>query len=126
LDERLIQRWLDEIYTGPILEKWLSKYDKVANEFRLAFINNLRPFGTDESLADAFDRLFDGVEVLPACLEQEYKEFYRLNALEASQLLVPISWAQWHRIKTNGLVGNDSSVWPPVVSVPYSTESGLD
>jgi CRISPR-associated endonuclease/helicase Cas3 len=126
LDEREVQKWLDEIYTGSILEEWEKRYQKVARDFRAAFIDNLRPLATDDALAEQFDKLFDGMEVLPLCLENEYKELCHTNSLEASQLLVPISWAQWSRIRSNKLVCSKPGSWPHVVDVSYSPESGLD
>lgn len=125
LDEGSVQNWLDEIYTGPILEEWESKYQKTAKEFRLAFIDNLRPFASDETLASQFDKMFNGIEVLPLCLEQEYRDILHENSLEASQLLVPISWTRWSKIKSSKLVCSNPVSWPPVVNVPYSSEYGL-
>ena len=37
-----------------------------------------------------FYKAFDSVEVLPASLEQEYKELLKTEPIRASELLVPI------------------------------------
>jgi len=120
-----VQRWLDEIYTGVILEEWTKRYHKAAEEFRDVFINNIQPFASDPSLSQVFDRLFDGVEVLPVCLEGEYRKIYKENPLEASQLLVPVSWKQLNRLKKQQKVFSKPNTWPVVVNVEYSSEYGL-
>ena len=125
LEENAVQMWLDEIYTGTILEEWENEYQKAAKEFREAFINNLRPFSSNYSLTEAFARLFDGMEILPACLEQDYRDMYKQDSIAASQYLVPVSMSQWHRMKHNKQVLPKPDMWPPVVDVLYCPEVGL-
>lgn len=126
LNEGAVQGWLDEIYTGDVLEDWERRYQITAKEFREAFIKNLQPFASDKSFARAFERLFDGVEVLPACFEKEYKEVYAQNPIEASQFMVPISWKQWKRLNDSKKICSIIGSWPLVVDVPYTSEYGLD
>ncbi|MQL50698.1 CRISPR-associated helicase Cas3' [Desulfofundulus thermobenzoicus] len=126
VDESLVQTWLDEIYTGEVLNRWENGYEQVAGEFRRAFLDTLRPFDSDDALEEAFARLFDGVEVLPAVLWEEYRALREQRPLEASQLLVPISWGWWEKIRKAGLVRSRPGEWPPVVDVPYSPEMGLE
>jgi CRISPR-associated endonuclease/helicase Cas3 len=125
VDESLVRLWLDEIYTGEVLEWWEAAYDRVAGEFKEVFLGTLRPFESDNSFEEAFARLFDGTEVLPACLWSEYCSLQERNPLEASQLLVPISWGRWRQMKKAGLVRSRAGNWPPVVEVSYSQELGL-
>ncbi len=61
---------------------------KTAKEFREVFLNNIKPFDTEEGLSRAFDQLFDNAEVLPLCLKNEYENYFKGNPLEASQLPV--------------------------------------
>lgn len=125
LNEGAVQGWLDEIYTGVVLSDWEKRYQITAKEFREAFIKNLQPFASDKSFARAFERLFDGVEVLPACLQKEYKEAYETNPLAASQFLVPISWKQWRRLNDGKKICSLPGKWPIVADVPYTSEFGL-
>lgn len=126
LDERALQGWLDSIYQGPILADWEKTYTQASQEFCVAFIETLRPFNTDSSLEESFDHLFDGLEVLPACSKSEHERLKEERPLEASELLVPISWGRWYAIKQAKAVISAPGEWPPVVDVPYSPETGLD
>jgi CRISPR-associated endonuclease/helicase Cas3 len=125
VDESLVRLWLDKIYTGEVLEWWEAAYNWVAGEFKEVFLGTLRPFESDNSFEEAFARLFDGTEVLPACLWSEYCSLQERNPLEASQLLVPISSGRWRQMKKAGLVRSRAGGWPPVVEIPYSPELGL-
>ncbi len=125
LDESAVQGWLDEIYTGTLLHEWESSYARKAKEFREVFLENLRPFVSDEGLAQAFDRLFDGTEVLPLGLQDEYEEVYKRSPLESAQLLVSISWGRWKQMQAAKQVRSKRDQWPSVVDVPYSEEFGL-
>ncbi|MBE0448850.1 MAG: CRISPR-associated helicase Cas3' [Actinobacteria bacterium] len=124
VDEGSVQSWLDEIYTDSVLDEWQGKYIQMAEEFRTVFLQSLRPFSNEDNLAELFDRLFDGKEVLPHSLLEEYEVLQERDPLEAPHLLVPISWGRWMQIKNAGLVRTDYK-WPPVVDVPYSQETGL-
>lgn len=126
IDEAAIQGWLDEIYQGDVLTDWEEKYSHVASEFREAFLNPLRPFNSDAGLEDAFNRLFDGVEVLPHALRAEYDRLKEEHPLEVTELLVPIRWQQWNNLKRAGRVVSAPEIWPPVVDVRYSSETGLE
>ena len=126
IDEASVQDWLDEIYTGEVLEQWDEVYEKTAREFRTVFLEPLRPFDSDPNLEEEFDKLFDGLEVLPACLKEEYEALKEKNPLEASQLLVPISWGRWHQLVKAQRVVSGEKEWPKVVDVPYSEKWGLD
>jgi CRISPR-associated endonuclease/helicase Cas3 len=125
VDEALVQEWLKEIYSGDVLHRWEAEYDRVASEFRQTFLKSLRPFDSDATLEEAFERLFDGVEVLPAGLWEEYRGLRKERPLEASQLLVSISWGRWQQLRKAGLIRSREGEWPPVIDVPYSPELGL-
>ncbi len=73
-----------------------------------------------------FYRFFDGIEVLPACQEDEYMALMqRDEPLEAAQLLVSISWGRYQQLKKQGLVRDGNYKWLKVVMVPYDSEYGL-
>jgi len=127
VDENAIQDWLDAIYgEDEVWAEWNTQYNQAATEFRQAFLDTLCPFNTDPSLEQAFDRLFDGTEVLPLCLVEEFERLRQERPLEAAELLVPISWGRWHQLSTSGRIRTERGQWPPVVDVPYTEELGLD
>lgn len=125
VDEGLVQSWLDGIYAGSVGRAWSERYEKAAADFRAAFLANLRPFASGTELEESFARLFDGTEVLPACLEGEYRSLVRGRPIEASRLLVPIRWGRWQAILRSRGVLSAPGQWPRVVDVPYSPEWGL-
>lgn len=123
VDESSVQDWLASIYRGSILQKWEEEYERTAAEFRHTFLDAIKPFSSNEQLANQFDHLFDGLEVLPSSLAEEYQKSQETQPIEASQFLVPISWGSWCSMRKQNLVRSDG--WPPVVDVPYSEETGL-
>lgn len=125
LDESSVQGWLDEIYTGTLLREWEINYAQKAKEFSDVFLGNLRPFVDDEGLEQAFDRLFDGTEILPLGLQDEYEKAYKQSPLESAQLLVSISWGRWKQMQIAKQIRSKPDRWPAVVDVPYSEEYGL-
>ncbi|MGQ9667688.1 MAG: hypothetical protein ACUVWB_10275, partial [Anaerolineae bacterium] len=125
LNESRIQEWLNQIYQSSALEDWCQQYDATAGEFKAAFINKLYPFRSDEQLEQQFSRLFDGLEVLPENLAEEYERLKREKPLEATGLLVSISWKQWQMLVRQQRVRSGKHSWPPVIAIPYSSEFGL-
>jgi len=125
INERSVQTWLDEIYTGNILKDWKERYNKSSNEFSKAFLQSLRPFSCEEGLAQTFDQLFDGTEVLPFCLQSEYQMLVSERPIEASQLLVNISWRRWMQLSKLGLIDSGPNQWSTIVNLPYSKDFGL-
>lgn len=124
LDEGQVSAWLDEIYAGEVAERWQAEYRRELAEFEAAILGTLYPFQADESLEAQFYQAFDSVEVLPACLEEEYRSLAETEPLVASELLVPIRYGQLARLKREGQV-QPTAEWPPVVDVPYTSEEGL-
>lgn len=126
LNEALLQTWLDEIYCGETKSTWETEYKKAADEFRNNFLATLRPFDSDSALEEEFYKLFNGTEVLPFSLSEEYINIKEENPIGASMLLVPISWTRWKKIQQRGLVCSNPDSCPPVVNLPYSHETGFD
>ncbi len=127
LNEALVQNWLDAIYTGPILKQWQDEYDKSYHEFETLFINHLMPFASEPGMDEAFDQLFDGLEVLPQSLYDLYQQLDSTGLkLEASALLVPISWGKFHALANRGKVLPYEKGQPRIIDAPYTSESGLN
>jgi CRISPR-associated endonuclease/helicase Cas3 len=126
VDEALAQDWLDLVYSGPALEAWEAKHHQAGEEFRAEFLSKLIPFQAQPGLADAFGKLFDGLEVLPEPLYDEYQALKSSDrALEASQLLVSLGWGHYQMLRGKGLVAAGEKGEPPVVQVGYDGEVGL-
>ena len=126
IHEGQVGKWLDEVFgKDGLLSDWDREFDRAAEEFR-DICEELSPFESDPGLEEAFDRLFDSVEVLPKSLEYEFLSVSRSRPLEASELFVPISWGRWHQLRQARLLLTEEGEWPQVVEVPYSEELGLD
>ena len=125
IDEERISDWLDEVYQGPIAERWNKGYQQAYEEFEGACLLTLRAFNSNEQLEEAFYRAFDSVEVLPVALEPTYQQLMEDEPLEASQLLVPLRWGQFFRLRAEGKACKVKPNWPWVVEAKYSNELGL-
>ncbi|MDD3654365.1 MAG: CRISPR-associated helicase Cas3' [Desulfotomaculaceae bacterium] len=126
INEEEISSWLDEVYRGGIEERWNNEFQEAYTEFEASCLNTMRAFDAKESLKELFYRAFDGMEVLPACLESEYNTLMLENEpLEASQLLVPLSWRRYNMLRMKGLARSSGRGQPNIVDAPYSSEVGL-
>lgn len=126
INEGEISSWLDEIYQGEVAERWNNEFQESYTEFEAVCLKTMRAFDANESLEELFYRAFDGMEVLPACLESQYQALMLANEpLEASQLLVSLSWRQYSMLRSKGLTWNNGRGWPNIVEVPYDSEVGL-
>lgn len=125
IDESLIRSWLDEIYTGAIAERWEREYARAAEEFEAICIRTLRAFESDHLLQEKFYKAFDGLEVLPGDLYDEYVQLQEEEPLRAHDLLVPISWRSYHVLARQGLVRAGDRRIPPVVLTSYTSDQGL-
>lgn len=126
IDESLVGQWLDEIYEGEVEQKWRDDFNKHAKEFEETVIRGLRPFQSDHTLEEGFDKLFDGVEVLPMGLENEFLDAKEQNWIEANQFLVPIRWGQYARLKNEGRIRKSEDGRLYIADAYYDSDSGLD
>lgn len=126
LDESQVGPWLDRVYAGEAGERWGRRVDEAQREFRESCVAGLHPFESQPELAQRFDEMFDGCEVLPSCLVDEFTRLEEERPLESSQLLVPISWRQFCRLKRDGRVNRDKTLDVEVADAPYSRASGLE
>lgn len=90
LDDLEVSKWLDNVYVGEVLRDFALEVDKQMYEFRASVLSGLRPFAVDKDLKNKFDELFDGMQALPACFEEEYRELLKDSPLEARALLVSL------------------------------------
>lgn len=127
IDEEATADWLNAVYQGAISERWNRAFDFAYDEFEGACLRTLRAFGTDRNLEELFYKAFDGIEVLPACLEEKYQRLMEAGEpLEASQLTVSIRWGRYCKLRREGKVREEHEVSSPrVVDVGYSSELGL-
>lgn len=127
LDESAIGPWLDQIYDGDIARDWQKIYDQTAAEFETIVINALRPFASaDYDFQERFNKLFDGLDVLPADLHNDYYDLAEDGRfIEARQLLVPISWARFHIMRNAGKIRRDDDLRQQIIYAPYTSEKGL-
>ncbi|MCS6907439.1 MAG: CRISPR-associated helicase Cas3' [Anaerolineales bacterium] len=125
LDENQVNEWLDEIYADRIAEQWEREYRQSVREFETACVDTLRPFYTVNRIENQFNRLFDGIEVLPIDLYEEYTSNLESEPITAEELLVPLRWGQYHMLANRGLVKAGDQRFPPVVMTTYTSELGL-
>ncbi len=127
LDESAVGNWLNEIYDGQIGADWKIEFSKTAQEFEETVVNTLRPFASaDHDLRERFNKLFDGIDVLPADLHNAYYDAMENNIIEAKQLLVSISWGRFHALRNKGKIRHDDDLKLYVVSSPYTSKLGLN
>lgn len=126
VNEEEIPGWLDQIYAGHVADRLEAAYRQEYEKFTIACLRSLQPFRASSELEEMFYQAFDSVDVLPACLAEEYKGLMeRGEPLEAVQLLVPLPWPQFCRLRQEGTVREDSHGWVRMVEVPYGDELGL-
>lgn len=127
IDEARVSEWLDEIYTRPeISGPWLEAFQHEYSEFAESALQTLRAFQSDTHLTELFYRAFDSVNVLPEGLFDEYTAALERSPLEASQLLVPISWQQYAILASKGLARQEEKGALRIVNVYYDSAIGLD
>jgi CRISPR-associated endonuclease/helicase Cas3 len=127
ISEGQIGQWLDEIYAGELAEQWNAQYQQAAAEFEAACVKSLRAFESSPGLTREFYKAFDGREVLPRQLVDEYEQLKRTAFIQAAELLVPIREGHVHQLRKLNCISDDYGEGGPlVVDVPYSSELGLD
>ncbi|MGE5557827.1 MAG: CRISPR-associated helicase Cas3' [Bacillota bacterium] len=89
LHEDDVTGWLNWIYDQEGLkEEWLEKVAESRRQFRKLCLDSLYPFNEDKELEKDFESLFDGMDVLPACLVDEFDRLLLISVIEAHSLLV--------------------------------------
>ncbi|WP_322494888.1 hypothetical protein [Chloroflexus sp.] len=129
IDEAATNEWLDRIYADPELsQQWMGDYQWMAQQVD-QIISGIRPFQSNEQREDDFERMFDGVDVVPHCFERDYIErLVEEQFIEANNYLVSISKRQFAILRSQGKLrwAEETSkrrVW--VAQLPYDERNGL-
>jgi CRISPR-associated endonuclease/helicase Cas3 len=128
IDEGTLGTWIDAIYSTPeIAQSWRKEFDA---QYHLAtqLITTMRPFNSDDKREEEFEKMFDGVDVLPRCFENEYLEHMaRSEFIEASELFVSISQKKYQQLASHGKVRpmDDKNRKKWVVLQEYDPKLGL-
>ncbi len=130
IDEGLAQSWLDTIYAGNYGNAYRQMLQQSAKTFQRDVLQKAVPFDSSEQLEELFYKMFDGAEVLPLCLVDQYRKCFEDRPLEAAGMVVPISHNQWQSLVRKGLVVSKVETGlpigsPVVVNIPYDHENGL-
>jgi CRISPR-associated endonuclease/helicase Cas3 len=126
--EHAIGAWLDEIYSGELAERLKQEYERASSEFEATCLRTLRPFQASRELETDFYRAFDGIDVLPASLLDEYEQLLEDDPILARELLVSIRWVHYVILAKKGLVvpADKEARLPVIVEAYYDSEVGLD
>lgn len=129
IDEAAINTWLDRIYADPeVYSQWQADYERIVQN-AVNLLQSLRPFNSDDQKEEAFESLFDGVEVVPRQFEEEYiKCLMDDEFIEANDLLVSISKQKFAILRNQGLIQPAEAegkrvAW--IAKLPYTTHAGL-
>lgn len=133
IDEAQTGRWLDRIYSDEAVRKeWTEEYQHMET-LASRILDGLAAFDSDRMKAEEFERLFDGVEVLPQCYEADYiKAITEGRYLDASDYLVNISSKMYRMLAQREeilpCIAPDDKRAKPLVLVkrPYSQLTGLN
>lgn len=122
INEDIVQSLLDEIYEPFELNK-----DGLWEQFR-GYLDNLYPFNVYEESEEEFFEQFDGIEVLPIELFDEFSEYVKNQQyLEAEKLFVSISKKKYMSKKhliTFVEINNYKKVFP-LIGLKYDSDIGL-
>ncbi|CAA6826324.1 MAG: CRISPR-associated helicase Cas3 [uncultured Sulfurovum sp.] len=122
VNEDMVQSLLDKIY-----EPFELNFDDLREQFR-GYLDNLYPFNIYEESEEGFFSQFDGIEVLPIELEDEFRQFIENKKyLEAEKLFVSISKNRYrmHKDKITFFEAYGYKRVFPVVALHYSSDIGL-
>lgn len=126
LNESLLSEWLNETYKGGLAEEWTDLVLHHLDSFKASCLQTLRAFSSSTDLKDDFDELFNGTEVLPVSLLEEYRKEADEIALAAANLLVPISDKQLKAHKRAGRIYYNEELGLHVANLEYNSKTGLD
>lgn len=124
IDEAQTSAWIDTIFEGEVGAGWEQEFSKQFDLF-MRVLDDLSPMQSKAELEEQFYRSFDGVEVLPATLHDQYCRLSQQQPLAASTLLVGMSYAQWARLRREARTRYDERLHLQVVDVPYDSDVGL-
>jgi len=129
IDEATVQEWLDRIYVDPLLDQqWREAFERMQQQVDL-IINGLCPFKSDDQREEEFDKMFDGVDVVPQCFERVYIDLLmNEHFIEANDYLVSISKQRFAILRSQGKLqpaesGGQRHIW--ITQTPYDSRNGL-
>ena len=127
IDEKQVTDWLNRVYDETYSQKWNEDYNSKQTVFKSGCIQNIKPFNTDDTLKEAFNELFDGIEVLPFDLMDEYNLLKEQNdRFVSDELLINISYQKYCQIKRKYPCQDKDKDFPAIVGAQYSPETGLE
>jgi CRISPR-associated endonuclease/helicase Cas3 len=119
VEEEATQGWVDAAY-DPIADEWTAEMLGRIESATQDVVRSNHPLKANDDLRAAFDDLFDGAEVVPESLADEYKRLEDQEPLAAVGLRVPVTQRQRQALRRRGLLAGD------VARVPYDAIRGLD
>ncbi|PDW04666.1 CRISPR-associated helicase/endonuclease Cas3 [Candidatus Viridilinea mediisalina] len=129
VDEAAINGWLDAIYADSQLwQAWNEEYERVAEQ-ATTIVRDLLPFRSDAQKEEAFEQLFDGVEVIPSAFEQQYINLLMQDRfIEANNFLVSISKQKFAILRNQGKLRKAEThgrrrAW--IIDVVYDDDLGV-
>lgn len=129
IDEAAINGWLDLIYAEPTLEaQWEEEYERVAAHAAY-MLDTLQPFTSDKQHEEAFEQLFDGVDIVPHQFEKQYLDHLSDDQfIEANNYLVSISKQRFAILAAQGrmrkaAVEGMRAAW--IADLDYDDDAGL-
>lgn len=127
IDEAGVSAWLEAVYSGSFAVSWRRAVEAARDQMTRHVLERPLAFGSDEDLIDMFDEMFDGAEVVPARFEAEHTRLLREQPIEASTLMVPVSWSQLQRLLRKGRARREvrerTHTW--IADVDYDDDRGL-
>ena len=122
INEDVVQSLLDKIY-----EPFELNEDNLREQFR-GYLDNLYPFNVYEESEEEFFSQFDGIEVLPIELRDEFTEsIEKKQYLEAEKLFVSISKKRYmaNKDKITFFEYDGYKRVFPIIALQYSRDIGL-
>jgi CRISPR-associated endonuclease/helicase Cas3 len=125
INEQIVTRWLDEIYSGPWGEQWKKEVTYYRRNFERAFLSFSQPFDDRSLLSEQFDEQFDGTEAIWTADRDDYQAALtqaadkRTGRLHADEFLIPLpAWAR-------PLSRYENALGVHVIDAEYDSRLGL-
>jgi CRISPR-associated endonuclease/helicase Cas3 len=119
IKETTVLSWVNAPYE-PVAKEWLAEVRRGVKSMLEGVVQTNRPLSSHPELEQAFERLFDGCEVVPKSFEEEYRRRLSDEPLSAALLRVPISEGQRQRLRRAGLLDGE------IARLPYTRTEGLN
>ncbi|MEY9211473.1 CRISPR-associated helicase/endonuclease Cas3 [Thermobifida halotolerans] len=130
ISEHTIDDWLRLAYDTEWGRQWERDARRARDEFMRDFLTFTEPFEDRSEYAARLDEAFDSVEILHADDEEDYLERYAADPLLAAELLIPVRFTQFMRIRTarraRPVAAGPGGPHLWVTDLPYDPEIGLD